>query len=97
MRMRCRFKISGADKTLEVQGQEARTLLALHAAGNAGITALEVSSWALRLAHYQMKLRRLGLVIDMEREEHFAPARGWHGRYFLRTPIEIVEHEKVAA
>src|SRR5436190_4076120 len=51
---RSRFRILGADRVCEVEGQEARTLAALQRAGAAGITALEVSTWALRLAHYVM-------------------------------------------
>jgi hypothetical protein len=90
-RFRVRFMIVGTtDQTQTVTGQEARTLLALHAAGPAGITALEISTWALRLSHYIFKLRGRGLSIDMEREEHAGPVSGVHGRYRLQTPIEFV-------
>jgi hypothetical protein len=92
-KIRSRFKILGADRVCEVEGQEARTLAALHDAGDAGITALGVSTWALRLAHYVMKLKKLGLSIDMVREKHAGPVPGWHGRYILRSGVQILEQD----
>ena len=86
-----RFRIAGSDITHTVRGQEARSLAALVAAGSAGITALEVSTWALRLAHYCYKLKKLGLTIDCEREPHGGIAPGKHGRYRLKTAVEIIE------
>lgn len=86
------FRIVGSDAILKVRGQEARSLAALVAAGPRGITALEVSTWALRLAHYAMKLRRLGLAIEMVKEPHEGPGgKHWHGRYILKSPVEVVE------
>jgi hypothetical protein len=81
-------------RTFEVTGQTARALIALAMAGERGCTSLEVSSWAYRLAHYVLCLRRLGLQIDMRREEHHG---GWHGRYRLRTGVEILETDLVEA
>jgi len=79
--------INGTDHQYEVIGQCARSLLALVEAGQNGVTALEVSGWAFRLAAYCCDLRhRYGLAIRTEREEH---AGGWHGRYFLETPVQI--------
>ncbi|MAZ75668.1 MAG: hypothetical protein CMH31_00015 [Micavibrio sp.] len=69
----------------------ARTILALAMAGNQGITALEVSSWAFRLPAYVHILRRKhGLDIETLREDH---PHGWHGRFFLHTPVEILSIE----
>ena len=76
---------------LTVRGQEARALLALVEAGEAGCTAQELSSWALRLAAYAHELRRRGLEIVTRREPH---PGGWHGRHVLLTPVEIVEIER---
>lgn len=81
----------------EVEGQFARTLHALVEAGQRGVTALEVGSWALRLAHYILILRRLGLVIDMQREKHGGSAPGWHGRYVLQTGVQIIDETREAA
>ena len=84
-----RFKIGGSNDRHTVFGQEARTLRALLAASTRGITSGEVSvcGWGYRLAHYVMKLRRHGLDIAMAHEAH---AGGWHGRYTLETPIEML-------
>ncbi len=77
----------GPNGPLTVTGQVARALEALVHRGSAGVTALELSSWALRLAHYVFVLRsQFGLVIETEREEHDG---GWHGRYRLRSPVVI--------
>lgn len=78
-------------RRFEVRGQTARTLLALVEAGDRGVTALEVSSWALRLAAYAFDLRRnFDLDVATLREEH---PNGWHGRHVLRTPVRIVRVE----
>ena len=90
---RITFKVLSTGAVFEVEGQESRTLVALVDAGHRGITSLEVSTWALRLAHYIMKLRRRGLEIDMERERHGGPVPGEHGRYFLRSGIQILLQE----
>ena len=92
-----RFRIAGEEKIHQVEGQEARTLLALASAGAAGVTALEISTWALRVSHYVFKLRGHGLLVDMEREPHHGPVPGRHGRYRLRTAIQILHRERAAA
>lgn len=80
---------SSAGSTFTVTGQVAKALLALVEAGNKGVTALEVSSWAYRLGAYVHTLRHaFGLVIELEREPHDG---GWHGRYMLRSPVEVLE------
>lgn len=71
-----------------VKGQTARALLALVIAGAQGVTALEISTWALRLSAYIHDLRKMGLNIQMIREEHL---EGWHGRYILLTPVTLIE------
>lgn len=69
-----------------ISGQELRTLLALVAADSVGITALEVSTWAYRLAAYCHELRRLGVPISTSREPHEG---GWHGRYRLEGKVKL--------
>jgi len=79
---------AGAPREFETKGQPARALLALVEAGEHGVTALECSTWAYRLAAYCYDLRRdHGLAIRRDREEH---PGGWHGRHVLETPVEIV-------
>jgi hypothetical protein len=82
---------AGVPRDFEMTGQTARTLLALLEAGARGVTALECSTWAFRLAAYCYDLRRdHGLAICCDREEH---PGGWHGRHVLETPVEIVTVE----
>lgn len=69
-----------------VRGQSARALRELVEAGPTGRTALEVATWALRLAAYCYDLRKLGVEIETRRESH---PGGWHARYVLLSPIEI--------
>lgn len=72
-----------------VTGQTARALVALVKAGRAGVTALEVNSWAYRLGAYVHRLRHEnGLAIETVREKHDG---GWHGRYVLRCAVVLVE------
>lgn len=77
-----------------VTGQTARALVALHSAGNRGVTALEVSTWAYRFAAYCFDLRRLGLDIETLREPHVG---GWHGRHVLHTPVTLVGEAGIAS
>lgn len=74
-------------KTEEVTGRQAQTLLALVNNKKSGVTALEMSSWALRLAAYIHQLKALGISIECTREAHTG---GSHGRYFLLSDVEIV-------
>lgn len=90
--MRGRFTLNArgpAGTPICVAGQTARALLALVEAGARGLTALEAGTWALRLAAYVHDLRhKHGLVIAIDREAHEG---GWHGRYRLCSPVELVE------
>ena len=71
-----------------VRGQTGKALVALVAGGDRGVSALEVATWAYRLAGYCYFLRRdFGLSIRTEREDH---PGGWHGRHVLETPVRIV-------
>jgi len=72
---------------MALYGQDARALEALVARGAAGVTSLEVASWAYRLGAYIFDLRHdYGLSIETVREEHEG---GWHARYVLHTPVII--------
>ncbi len=79
---------AGGAREIVARGQEARALRALVEAGPRGITALECSAWAYRLAAYAHRLRkRHGLAIETRRELH---AGGWHGRHVLGSRVEIL-------
>ena len=70
--------------------QVARTIIALVENVNGGVTSLELSNtFAIRTSQYISDLRhKHGIIIDMEKETN---PYGWHGRYFLKTPVDIVE------
>jgi hypothetical protein len=89
-RISLRFRQLSDGRVFEVDGRVAQTIDALVAAGARGVTALEISSWALRLAHYIFLAKKLGLEISMELEPHDG---GRHGRYRLLTAIQILETE----
>ena len=72
------------------RGQDARTLLALVRAGDRGITALEMSSWAYRLGAYVHRLRTLhGLDIETLHETH-NDMGDWHARYVLHHVVILL-------
>ena len=92
--MTARLKVTASvvkgdgERRIEVVGQKAKALLALVEAGPRGCTALEVSSWALRLAAYCHFLNRdHNLNIVCQREDH---PGGWHGRHVLLDKVTIV-------
>jgi len=99
-RLKLTFQISRPEglEIITLNGQYARTLVALIDSRKNGITALELSSWALRLSHYIFILRtEYSLNIEMKREEHDGVAGpGWHGRYFLHTPAAVLENLEAA-
>ncbi len=79
----------GYSRNITVKGQTAKTLLVLVEAGPRGVTALEASTWAYRLAAYCHELRRKhGLSIRTDKESH---PGGWHGRHVLESDVRIDE------
>lgn len=86
--------LNGEPRQFKIKGKAARTLCALTKRGVGGITALELSkTWAVRLSEYIRILRHdYSLDIPIHREEHDDEG-GWHGRYVLITPVEILEIE----
>lgn len=85
-------------KHIELSGQTARTLTALIEAGESGVTALEMSSWAIRISEYVRILRHdHGLNIETIREDHNGPAGpGWHGRYVMYSAVEQLLDDEAA-
>lgn len=83
-------------REIEVTGNRyIQTLKALVEAGDRGTTALEISSWALRLSHYIFILRtKYGLDIETRDEPHDG---GTHGRYFLRSTVILEDNGRAAA
>lgn len=89
-------------RNIEAVGRYGQTLRELIKAGDEGITAQEVSSWALRMSHYIDVLRkdsRYRLHIETVMEGHEVPGMGpgQHARYILRTRCELIDDMREAA
>ena len=77
------------EKDFILNGREAQALIALVEAKQQGTTALEISSWALRLSAYIFNLRKeCDLDIITNTEPHDG---GHHGRYTLQDDVKILE------
>jgi hypothetical protein len=72
------------------EGREAWAFTRLIQVGDTGLTSIEEPG--VRLAHYIMKIRRAGIAVEMVRDKNLVGAYGGtFGRYFLRTPIVVIE------
>lgn len=81
------FKKQGDEHPRFVKGRNAQALVWLVHKGQGGVTAAEVSSWALRLGAYIFILRHgYELNIATIREPHDG---GNHGRYVLQDEVII--------
>jgi hypothetical protein len=79
----------GPNGAFIVNGQTAKALAALVAAGPRGVTAQEVAGWAYRFSAYCFDLRRKhGLEIETLHEIH---PGGWHGRHVLRSVVTLAD------
>jgi hypothetical protein len=88
---RISYRIGTAGPVRFVRGRNAWTLDRLLAAGERGVTPIEQP--APRWSQYVAILRGQGLSIETIEERHGGPFRGWHGRYVLRSPVQVVERE----
>lgn len=95
-RLRARVFDGSGEREVTVTGnRNCQALRALVQAGQKGVTALELSTWALRLAHYCYCLRKdYGITINTEYEEHDG---GFHGRYRLACRVEILPTDPAAS
>jgi hypothetical protein len=86
-----RVRIGGAGGRERVfEGREAWALSRLLEVGDKGLTSIDEPG--VRLAHYVMKIRRAGIAVEMVREPNTTGAYGGNfGRYFLRTPVTVLE------
>lgn len=83
------FQKEGAENPQFAKTRVGQTILWLVHSGEKGITSLEVSSWAFRLADYIHTLRHdYWLNIITIKEGHDG---GHHGRYFLRDAVTILQ------
>ena len=83
------FTKQGDSDPTYIQRRIAQTLLWLIHKGEQGVTAQEVSSWALRLSSYIHILRhKHSLNIITLKESHDG---GQHARYVLRDVVELLD------
>ncbi len=90
MRLRARTIANEISREINITGLGlCQTIRWLIAAGDTGITALQMPSKAFRLGHYVFVLRKQhGLPISTEHEEH---PGGFHNRYRLLCEVEILD------
>ncbi len=74
------------------KGQEGRTLLLLHEKAKIGVVAYDFQGGPpFRLPAYVWSLKRKhGLDIETK---HVLHVGGWHGKFVMHTPIEIIATE----
>jgi hypothetical protein len=77
------------------RGRMAWCLAELVAAGPKGITTLE--NPAPRISEYVRRLRNDGLDIETVNEYHPPPFKGRHGRYVLRSAVDVIEMKTASA
>lgn len=85
-------KEEGREPTRHIAtGRPGQTLYCLVMARERGITAAEVSNWALRLAGYVYNLRHKHELDIQALQEPNANGIGSHARYILQSDVQIVE------
>jgi len=83
------------EEQIRVVGRVAWTLLQLIEAGQAGCTPIERP--APRWSDYVFQLRALGVHIETISEKHVGPFPGNHGRYVLRSNVELLSKNGASA
>ena len=76
-------------RMIKTFGRDAWALRKLIDNGERGVTAFD--EVGPRLSHYIFKLRRAGLNIETKDEAHSGAFAGTHGRYVLRSRVEVLE------
>lgn len=88
-----RFRHDGTEKI--ATGREAWALSELISAGLDGCTP--ITHVGPRWSEYARRLRGRGINIETVNEMHAGPFAGRHGRYVLRSPIEVLEIKTASA
>jgi hypothetical protein len=93
--VKLKIRVGGQDgRILVLKGRVAWMVDRLIKAGPLGTTSVE--SPAPRVSHYVFKARQAGLNIETVDEAHAGAFSGTHGRYFLRSTVEVLEEERAA-
>ena len=89
------IRVGGRDgRILILKGRVAWMVDRLIKAGPRGTTSIE--SPAPRVSHYVFKARQAGLDIVTVDEPHSGAFSGHHGRYYLRSKVEVLSIEVAA-
>jgi len=91
---RLKIRSGAAALPISFRGRDAWALDALVTAGEHGVTPIERP--APRWSHYIHRLRKAGLVVETIHEAHAGAYAGTHGRYVLRSTVEVIEVERAA-
>jgi hypothetical protein len=95
IQLRVRLHAVGGAQNLTLYGREAWALEQLIQAGKFGCTPIDRPG--PRWSAYIHKLRRMGFDIETIHESHKGPFAGSHGRYVLRSSIDILPRDEQAA
>ena len=90
-----RVRVSSTDNLLDgrevtLKGRVAWMARHLIDAGGRGITTAQLPP-GVRVSDSILKLRREGIEIETQHEGHAGPFPGRHGRYLLRSRLELLE------
>jgi hypothetical protein len=88
-----KIRVGGEDgHVLTFRGRVAWMVDRLIKVGERGTTSVE--SPAPRISHYVHQARKAGLYIETVDEAHAGAFSGKHGRYFLRSKVEVLSVEE---
>jgi hypothetical protein len=90
--VKLKIRVGEAGTPINFRGRDAWALDALLSAGKRGVTPIDRP--APRWSHYIHRLRKAGLVVETIHEAHVGAYAGTHGRYVLRSDIEVLEVER---
>lgn len=90
--IRVTFRLDAEGPAFTVKGRMAWALHALVEAGERGCTPVDRP--APRWSDYIFKLRKAGLAIETLDEAHGGAYSGSHGRYVLRSPVQVMEEAR---
>lgn len=89
-----RIRVGDDGPILVLKGRVAWMVDRLIKVGDRGTTSIE--SPAPRISHYVFRARQAGLNIETVDELHAGAFSGHHGRYFLRSKVEVLSVEEAA-
>ncbi len=90
--IRVTFRLDAEGPAFTVKGRMAWALHELVHAGERGCTPIDRP--APRWSDYVHKLRKAGLAIETLDEAHGGAYSGSHGRYVLRSPVQVIEEAR---